>query len=196
MAGTLFTFAFHGSSQTLVKSTVAGELGVTGDAYPLYLQWPSGIERMEDESQLIQFQISGTIITTRFDLTEVHTIKSLNLPVQLFYFSELSRQLPHLQGLPVLSYTGAVPTISIGLDNSLVMAARKSRVKGRPIAVGTRLDWADYGSTSSDAERSVHPLFHISVCSTDQLRNPNKVRLVWYAAAKIQGQSFNAALIT
>ncbi|XP_062538796.1 uncharacterized protein LOC134207091 [Armigeres subalbatus] len=169
---TIRTYAFldDGSSRTLVEAKVAAELGVTGNVHPLCLQWTSGVERVEDESQLIKLQISGTTNTTRFDLKEVHTVKSLNLPAQSLAFSELTNQFPHLQGLPVQSYATAVPTILIGLDNSFVMATRKSRegIRGSPIAAKTRLGWTVYGSTCGEVVQSTHQLFHISVRSPDQ----------------------------
>ncbi|XP_062704158.1 uncharacterized protein LOC134286550 [Aedes albopictus] len=169
---TIRTYAFldDGSSRNLVEAKVAAELGVTGNVHPLCLQWTSGVERMEDESQLIKLQISGATNTTMLDLKEVHTVKNLNLPVQSLNFSELSKQFAHLQGLPVQSYADAIPTILIGLDNSFVMATRKSREgpRGSPIAAKTRLGWAVYGSTSNEADRSVHQLFHISIRSPDQ----------------------------
>ncbi|XP_062538717.1 uncharacterized protein LOC134206991 [Armigeres subalbatus] len=169
---TIRTYAFldDGSSRTLVEAKVAAELGVTGNVHLLCLQWTSGVERVEDESQLIKLQISGTTNTTRFDLKEVHTVKSLNLPAQSLAFSELTKQFPHLQGLPVQSYATAVPTILIGLDNSFVMATRKSRegIRGSPIAAKTRLGWTVYGSTCGEVVQSTHQLSHISVRSPDQ----------------------------
>ncbi|XP_062708920.1 uncharacterized protein LOC134288349 [Aedes albopictus] len=169
---TIRTYAFldDGSSKTLVETQVAEKLGVTGAIHPLCLQWTSGVERVEDDSQVIKLQISGATNSTRLDLKEVHTVKSLNLPVQSLDFSQLSEQFPHLQGLPVHSYTDAVPTILIGLDNSFVMTTRKSRegARGSPIAAKSRLGWTVYGSTSTEVEQSANQLFHISIRSPEQ----------------------------
>lgn len=98
---------------------------------------------------MIKLQISEETNSTRFELKEMHTVKNLNLPVQSLDFSDLCKQFPYLQGLPIRSYAKAVPTILIGLDNTCVMATRKSEegAKGNPIAAKTRLGWAVYGTT-------------------------------------------------
>ncbi|XP_055614883.1 uncharacterized protein LOC129761194 [Toxorhynchites rutilus septentrionalis] len=166
------TYAFldDGSSTTLVESHIAKELGVRGDVNPLCLQWTNDIERTENESQLINLEISGDGHTKRHPLRRIHTVEKMNLPVQSLNYSEISQQFSHLRGLPVRNYKSAVPTILIGLDNSYLKTSLKCREGSRnePIASKTRLGWTVYGAINAGPDSKVQLQFHICARSPDQ----------------------------
>ncbi|XP_058456625.1 uncharacterized protein LOC131434022 [Malaya genurostris] len=166
------TYAFldDDSAKTLVDSAIAEVLGVSGDVHPLCLQWTSGIERTEENSQLIRLEISGVNNANKYTINDIHTVKNLNLPDQSLHYGNLCKQFPHLRGLPVQSYEAAVPSILIGLDNSFLMASRKIKegTRGNPIASKTRLGWTVYGTKPTGIEFPVHRLLHIKARSSEQ----------------------------
>ncbi|XP_062699445.1 uncharacterized protein LOC134284513, partial [Aedes albopictus] len=159
------TFAFldEGSSSTLIDARIARELGASGEAYPLCLQWTGEVERTEENSQLIRLEIAGRGAQKRHVLKAAHTVEKLCLPSQNLPFGQLSEQFPYLRGLPVEGYSNAVPTILIGLDNThlkIPLKTREGRI-GQPAAAKTRLGWTVYGPISGQGSPSEQCLFHL-----------------------------------
>lgn len=149
------TFAFldEWSSSTLVAASIARELGVKGEVYPLCLQWTGDVERSEDKSQLIRLEISGRGSSKRHVLESAHTVEKLCLPNQSLPFNQLSEKFPYLRGLPIEGYSNVTPTILIGVDNAhlkIPLKIREGQI-GQPAATKTRLGWTVYGKIPGEA---------------------------------------------
>ncbi|XP_062714134.1 uncharacterized protein LOC134290921 [Aedes albopictus] len=143
------TFAFldDGSESTLMESGLAAELDVSGPEEPFWLGWTGNISREEKGSQRISVAISGTGLKSLFRLNNVRTVQSLKLQSQSLPYLELQKMYPHLRGLPLRSYTDAVPRIIIGIEHAQMLTTLKVREGGAndPIAAKTRLGWCVYG---------------------------------------------------
>ncbi|XP_062704139.1 uncharacterized protein LOC134286530 [Aedes albopictus] len=89
--------------------------------------------------------------------------------MQTLSYDRLSEQFEHLKGLPVRSYTKAVPKLLIGVNNLDLMVPRKvrERLRREPVAAKTRLGWCIYGGTASDGQRS-SVNYHACGCTSDQ----------------------------
>lgn len=122
---------YVGSTSTLVDEHVARELGVQGEAYPLCLQWTGGIERAEDNSQLINIEILGRGSQIRL-LKAAHHVNKICLLQQSLRFERLSEDFLYLRGLLVDGYSNVSPTILIGLDNThlkIPLKIREGRIR-------------------------------------------------------------------
>ncbi|XP_065081800.1 uncharacterized protein LOC135704263 [Ochlerotatus camptorhynchus] len=139
------TFAFldEGSSVTMIESSLAKELGVTGYKKPLCLKWTGDVTREELDSQRISILISGCGNSKRYRMNDVRTIQALDLPMQ-------------------------IPKLLIGVDNLRLAFPLKTRegVTGGPTAVKTRLGWCVYGGQRTQE----HPeySYHISECGGEE----------------------------
>ncbi|XP_055590388.1 uncharacterized protein LOC129742511 [Uranotaenia lowii] len=166
----LDTYAFldEGSSLTLMEEALAHELGIQGDPQVLCLKWTGNVTRTERSSQKIELKISG-INLAKYQLQDTRTVKALTLPQQSLQFDSLSTMFHHLQGLPISSYTHAVPRILIGVNNiRLTVPLRVKEGKlNEPVATKTRLGWCVYGGTVDVIEKSTVNL-HTCVCITDR----------------------------
>ncbi|XP_062710849.1 uncharacterized protein LOC134288933 [Aedes albopictus] len=143
------TFAFldDGSESTLLESSLAAELDVSGPEEPFWLGWTGNISREEKGYQRVSVAISGAGLKSQFRLNNVRTVQSLKLQGQSLPYIELQKMYPHLRGLPLQSYTDAVPRIIIGIEHAQMLTTLKVREGGAndPIAAKTRLGWCVYG---------------------------------------------------
>ncbi|XP_062538477.1 uncharacterized protein LOC134206767 [Armigeres subalbatus] len=164
------TFAFldGGSDSTLVESSIASELGITGPTVPLCMQWTNGVTRTEEDSKRVQMEISGNN-SMRYSLSGVHTVSTLDLPRQTLDFDELQSKFRHLKGLPVSSYKDAIPRILIGLDNTKLKTTLKLRESGgdEPVAARTRLGWTVFGKSGGTEIALSHRVLHVCHQPTD-----------------------------
>ncbi|XP_055601508.1 uncharacterized protein LOC129750567 [Uranotaenia lowii] len=166
----LNTYAFldEGSSLTLMEEALAQELGIQGDPQVLCLKWTGNVTRTERNSQKLELEISG-INLTKYHLQDTRTVKALTLPKQSLQYDSLSTMFRHLEGLPISSYTHAVPRILIGVNNiRLTVPLRVKEGKlNEPVATKTRLGWCVYGGTVGCLEKATVNL-HTCVCITDR----------------------------
>ncbi|XP_058456720.1 uncharacterized protein LOC131434090 [Malaya genurostris] len=144
----LNTFAFldDGCESTLLEAGLAKELNIVGPEEPLCLSWTGDISREEKGSQRVSVTISGVGLKSKFQLSNVRTVQKLMLQSQSFHYDELKRIYPHLEGLPLSSYSDAVPRMIIGIEHAQMITTLKVR-EGRstdPIAAKTRLGWCVY----------------------------------------------------
>ncbi|XP_062710822.1 uncharacterized protein LOC134288907 [Aedes albopictus] len=156
------TFAFldDGSESTLMEAGLAQELDIVGPEESLWLSWTGNISREEKGSQRISVAISGTGLKSQYQLSNVRTVQKLKLQGQSFQYTELQTIYPHLRGLPLHSYSEAVPRIIIGIEHARMLTTLKVR-EGRanePVAAKTRLGWCVYGKQvdGSDAVTRLH----------------------------------------
>ncbi|XP_068150201.1 uncharacterized protein [Drosophila tropicalis] len=157
------TFAFldEGSALTLIDNKVFKQLGLKGVPDPLCLKWTNDTTREENASERVTLTVANPHNGNQFYLEEVHSVDTLDLPVQSIDIRALAKEFPHLAGLPIASYTNARPSILIGTNNwNLAVPLKiKEGAWHQPIASKTRLGWALQSSTRSRATRanvSVH----------------------------------------
>ncbi|XP_065093120.1 uncharacterized protein LOC135713814, partial [Ochlerotatus camptorhynchus] len=143
----ILAFLDEGSSYTLVESSLTNQLKVKGQTQPLRVTWTAGMTRLERDSQRLQLTLSARGSKERFQIQNVHTVQSLNLPRQALRYADVASQYPHLQNLPVVDYTMEPPKILIGLKHIHLFAPLESRVgkPEEPIAVRSKLGWTVYG---------------------------------------------------
>lgn len=166
------TFAFldDGSSSTLLEAGIAAELGVEGPTDSLFLTWTGNVSREEKQSQRVSIVVSGRGLKNQFKLNNVRTVQRLKLPSQNLQYERLIQAYPHLKGLPIQSYSNAVPGMIVGVEHARLLSTLKIR-EGRetdPIAAKTRLGWCVFGKQAG-GEDSVQQLsFH------GELRDENR----------------------
>ncbi|XP_065091420.1 uncharacterized protein LOC135712358 [Ochlerotatus camptorhynchus] len=166
----ILAFLDDGSSFTLMEQEVADQLGIDGVIEPLCLQWTNNVTRTESESKVVQLGISSISGDKRYMLERVRTVESLGLPPQSLHFEQMEQKFPYLRGLPVNSYSGAVPRILIGLDNTDLMVTLKKRIGKplEPVATKTKLGWTVYGNVEGLDDPPEHRLLHVCSGSTDR----------------------------
>ena len=156
--GYVNTFAFldEGSSVTLIEQELFDTLDIKGVSEPLCLKWTGDTTRQEDSSVKATINIANNHSGAIFKLTNVHTVRSLDLPSQTINQMELCKKYPYLTGIPIQSYVNAKPSMIIGVDNWRVAVPLKIREGswGQPIATKTRLGWAIQGNSGNIKSRS------------------------------------------
>ncbi|XP_043069582.1 uncharacterized protein [Drosophila bipectinata] len=169
------TYAFidDGSSLTLIDAPLLEDLGVKGQPQPLCMQWTAGMHRYEDTSVRLDLRISGIGQTKLYDLRDVHSVQSLDLPSQSLDITHLKAQHTHLQHLPLSGYDSAQPRLLIGLNNCKLgrVLRTKEGATEEPIAEKTRLGWTIKGRSSNSVGDDITPnyhVFHICACEADE----------------------------
>ncbi|XP_062533405.1 uncharacterized protein LOC134202420 [Armigeres subalbatus] len=164
-----FAFLDDGSSLTLIEDSLAVELGINGVQNPLCLLWTANVTRIEKDSQQLSLVISTSERNKQYVLEEVQTVKELSLPIQTLLYKQMSERYTHLKGLPVRSYSEAVPKLLIGINNLNLMVPLKTREGRRhePVAVKTRLGWCIYGGRISSSQKPTVNC-HACGCPSDQ----------------------------
>nr|XP_043069244.1 uncharacterized protein LOC122322057 [Drosophila bipectinata] len=169
------TYAFidDGSSLTLIDAPLLEDLGVKGQPQPLCMQWTAGMHRYEDSSVRLDLRISGIGQTKQYDLRDVHSVQSLDLPSQSLDITHLKAQHTHLRHLPLSGYDSAQPRLLIGLNNCKLgrVLRTKEGTTEEPIAEKTRLGWTIKGRSSNSVGDDITPnyhVFHICACEADE----------------------------
>ncbi|XP_070134409.1 uncharacterized protein [Drosophila bipectinata] len=169
------TYAFidDGSSLTLIDAPLLEDLGVKGQPQPLRMQWTAGMHRYEDTSVRFDLRISGIGQTKLYDLRDVHSVQSLDLPSQSLDITHLKAQHTHLGHLPLSGYDSAQPRLLIGLNNCKLgrVLRTKEGTTEEPIAEKTRLGWTIKGRSSNSVGDDITPnyhVFHICACEADE----------------------------
>lgn len=152
------------SSVTLLDSEIAKNLNVHGEAIPLCLKWTNGVQRRENNSQLINLQVSSADTKKRYKLHNVRTVDNLRLPEQTVNMEELKSCNIHLRDVPFSSYTNERPRLLIGLKHSKLHEVSRYCSSGNdsPSACKTALGWVVYGGGNMDQEEKVH---HVNECN-------------------------------
>ncbi|XP_055589201.1 uncharacterized protein LOC129741485 [Uranotaenia lowii] len=160
------TFAFldDGSELTLIEESLANELDLQGPQKSLCLKWTGDTRRFEDRSKVVNLRVSGSnkSFERSYSLSEVRTVRELNLPKQSLITTDMKRKYPHLNNIPFESYRDAVSRILIGLDHAHLGNAFKTR-EGRfnqPIAVKSRLGWIVFGNCAETEPASFFVNMH------------------------------------
>uniref|UniRef100_A0A182IKV0 Peptidase aspartic putative domain-containing protein n=1 Tax=Anopheles atroparvus TaxID=41427 RepID=A0A182IKV0_ANOAO len=93
--GQVRTYAFvdEGSTSTLMDHELLAELGLTGTAHPMSLQWTGHVTREEKDSVRVNVRISGTgAVSATHELIDVRTVRELALPAQTLAIPSLARR--------------------------------------------------------------------------------------------------------
>ncbi|XP_055910431.1 uncharacterized protein LOC129944792 [Eupeodes corollae] len=155
----VYAFLDEGSSLSLMDDALQKELGIHGQADPLCLKWTGNTHRMEKDSKIVSLSVSGMNSTKKYRLNNIHTVKSLDLPVQTICMDNLVKRYPYLKGIPIEPYEQATPRILIGLDNANLGLPLKFKDGGRndPLATKTRLGWVVYGPYENETSTKLPP---------------------------------------
>ncbi|XP_055543529.1 uncharacterized protein LOC129729072 [Wyeomyia smithii] len=169
-AGQVNTYAFldEGSSLTLMENEIAKELGVSGTVQPLCLRWTGNTSRVEENSRVVTVSISGLGSQRRFQMSNVRTVPSLNLPSQTFQKENAFERFDYLRQLPLLSYKNVTPKLLIGLEHihlAVPLKVREGNGNG-PTAVKTRLGWCVYGRQQPGGPSLCN--VHVCECNPDR----------------------------
>uniref|UniRef100_A0A182XQ40 Peptidase A2 domain-containing protein n=1 Tax=Anopheles quadriannulatus TaxID=34691 RepID=A0A182XQ40_ANOQN len=107
----------EGSSLTLMETSLANTLGVSGRPEPLELSWTADVTRKENASQRVDVQISARGDDRRYELSAARTVEKLSLPKQELNRKILINNFSHFQKLPIPSFLKAEPKLLIGLQH-------------------------------------------------------------------------------
>lgn len=169
--GQVDTYAFldDGSSVTMMEKSIAETLGLEGKAEKLCIHWTGGIQKKLCTQQ-VAVEISAIGSDKRFKASEVYVVDNLGLPEQTINFTEMEQRYDYLKGLPVRSFTTAVPGVMIGLNNIHLLATLKLREGriGEPIATKTRIGWIVYGNLRGEVNHLPHRQMYIDTRKADE----------------------------
>lgn len=100
-ANSIETYAYldQGSGITFIEESLAEYLGVEGENLHLNLKWTSKVQRSEPNSRKVGIRISAVDDTQSYDMHNVRTVSSLELPEQSIT-KELLNRYKHLEGIP------------------------------------------------------------------------------------------------
>ncbi|XP_055920797.1 uncharacterized protein LOC129952301 [Eupeodes corollae] len=171
------TFAFldGGSSLTLIDDELACDLNLAGRSENLCLKWTSETTRVEENSRIVIFGISGSSEgCQRFTLHNVRTVKNLGLPKQSVSSHIMQNRYSYMRGLPIPSYDMAQPRILIGMDNwKLGVSMRVFEGNwSEPMVTKTRLGWCVHGP-----EKDIQTNFKNTEFALNIFQNQNDTEL-------------------
>lgn len=172
--GTVKTAALcdEASTITLIESSVASAIGITGPVNPLCYQWTNNVTRHEEESQTINISISEDAenVEKTYLLKNVRTVSELSLPQQNFDVDEILRQNKHLTTVPDIEKHGHLrPTILIGHDNYGLIVPRQlvEEEESEVFASRSKLGWAIHGKNESSGIQN----FSFHTCQSSETDN-------------------------
>lgn len=148
------TFAMldSGSTATLIKESIAKEIGLEGKKQSLCLQWANGDLNIEENSEKVEVEISGTKENMKkYNISNVRTISSLPLPKQTINKEEIKKKWKHLSDVDFEEYFDGQPSILLGEDMNLLTVPRKV-IHGpwnEPVATKTWLGWVLSGKSEN-----------------------------------------------
>lgn len=152
----------EGSEVSMIDQELANQLGLKENStQPLHLKWFGNITS-KYESKSINIDVCGVSKgCKKFQLTNLHTVKDLELPIQSLCLEKLHSKFHHLRGLPIVDYSNVRPKILIGIDNGYVGLAKLTRYgkPDEPICIKTKLGVIVYGPTQSQSTLPKNVLF-------------------------------------
>ncbi|XP_070854616.1 uncharacterized protein [Drosophila suzukii] len=182
------TFAFldEGSSVTLIEETIFQQLQVTGVPHPLCLKWTDNTTRVGETSKTATLRVINTQNGAKFKLRDGCSVRSLSLPMQSANMEELAMKFPYLKGLPIASYanTTDVPTPELIKEPALKIQTQKEIDNLVQKKYARKLNAAEILEEHSR-------VWYLRTFIIKNPNKPNRVRLVWDAAAQSGGQSLN-----
>lgn len=151
-AGSCDVFALldDGSTATVIDSSIANRIGVTGPQQTIIINAIGGLTRRTTISY-VDFKIKGRDTHDTFLIRNVRSLDDLSLKPQTIKPETVS-QFSHLIDLvDKLSYEDALPSILIGTEHWFLSVNHDVRFGGRnePVACLSALGWSLYGVASS-----------------------------------------------
>ena len=162
------TFALidEGAGCTLIETDLATDLGLDGPTADLCLRWTGDVTQTEQNSKIVSLYVSARDdACQKYNLRNVRTIQSLDLPVQTVEMSAITNR-KFLKELPIMPYSFAKARLLIGLDNAKIGAPLDivEDVNDDLMAARCRLGWAVFGRKEVN-EFEPNRLFHICDCA-------------------------------
>lgn len=161
----------EGSTVTLLDSSIAERIGLTGAAQELVIETVGGNHIKKEDSMITNLIVKGVHQTKKKSLQNVRTMDNLRLTPQYLDKRKIE-DCRHLQKLSqVLYYEAEPPQLLIGQDNwDFIISLETRRGKpGQPVASRTKLGWVLHG-TDSSLTKPVHFIntcLHASVVEDD-----------------------------
>lgn len=169
----IFVYLDDGSNLTSLEESIADKLGATGTKSPLCVLWALGINQVESNSRQLSIRISGVFNgAEEFIMDHVRTVKRLVLPTQSISKRWL-KQYSHFDGIPISTYSQAVPQMIIGLEYSKLMVSLET-VEGewtQPIVCRTRLGWVVQGPNDQYLPNSYASKHGVNMCECQMVDN-------------------------
>lgn len=172
--GTVRTAALcdEASTITMIESSVANAIGISGPVTPLCYQWTNNVTRHEEESQTINISICEDVENSEktFTLKNVRTVGDLSLPPQNFNADEILRLNQHLVSVPDIRKHGHLqPTILIGHDHYGLIVPRQlvEEDDSEVFASKSKLGWSIHGKNESSMINN----FSFHLCQTTDQEN-------------------------
>ncbi|XP_059223095.1 uncharacterized protein LOC131996913 [Stomoxys calcitrans] len=159
----------EGAACTLMESEIAAELDIDGPSEELCLRWTGDISKCYPHSKTLTLRISSQDPGyQKYDLKNVRTIESLDLPEQSLE-PKMIESCKYLRNLPLKPYSQVRPRMIIGLDNAKLGAPLEicESENSELMAVKCRLGWAVYGRRNAKGFVS-NNIFHICDCLNSQ----------------------------
>lgn len=160
------------STITMIESSVANVIGLSGPVNPLCYQWTNNVTRHEEESQTINISICEDVENAEktFILKNVRTVGDLSLPAQNFNADEILRKNKHLISVPDIKKHGHLqPTILIGHDHYGLIVPRLlvEEDESEVFASKSKLGWSIHGKN----EPSMINNFSFHLCQSSNTDN-------------------------
>lgn len=154
----------EGSTTTLLDSSVAKQLGLTGPISPLCCKWTGDIFRYENNSQIVQAEIAGKNATVFHELKNVRTMDHLDLPQQKYDLASLIQMYPFVQQAFSPNRVIEKPSLLIGQNNAHLIVSRQviQPTPNAPILSKTHIGWTIHGTVGCPDKRRrklKHPLY-------------------------------------
>lgn len=152
----IYALMDDGSTLTLLEQEVADALGIQGVSDPLCLRWTGDVSRYEDSSQRLSLRISSILPNSKIHpISNVYTVKNLNLLPETMDVDKIKSQFSHLKNIPLSGYRDVIPSMIIGVNNPNLISSIRTREGAwqQPVAVKTRLGWTIFGGGSTFCTR-------------------------------------------
>ncbi|XP_045463850.1 uncharacterized protein LOC123673410 [Harmonia axyridis] len=161
------TFALfdEGSTCSMMDENLAMKLNLSGPIVPLRFQWTNNITHFEDESKMVDVDISADSNKQIFyNLKNLRTVKNLSIPNQKINVDLLSQNIPHLNRKILEAVENATPEILIGQDNcGLIISRQVIQPKmNQPIMSKSKLGWTIHGALNDSTDGN--EMNHATLC--------------------------------
>ncbi|XP_067613958.1 uncharacterized protein [Eurosta solidaginis] len=148
----VFAMVDEGSAVSSIEDNVAKRLGLKRRRQPLTLQW-YGENCTTEESSKVNLEIRGKNSASTYNIRNVCTLRSLDLPAQSFSKADFA----HLEFLPLENYSRVKPSLLLGLDNTSlsVPSTTVQASENSHVPIKTKLGLIAYVPTSSPPQTPV-----------------------------------------
>jgi len=148
--GEFSTYALldEGSTVTLLDERIATQIGAEGPVNPVLLRWTNDTVCDHNDSRSVNLKIRGKTCNDEYELTNVHTMKNMNLPCQSVNATKLKGIWNHLKCVEFDSLCNVQPMILLGQDNCHLSIAREviEADANAPVLSNTKLGWVVHGN--------------------------------------------------